>query len=45
MGAGILIARLYDALAADRKRWAAAVAQADTPYASVKASWAYASEA
>ena len=40
MGAEILIGRLYGALATDRKRWAAAVAQVDTPYASVKASWA-----
>ncbi len=40
MGAEILMARLYGSVATDRNRWAAATAQGDTPYASVKASWA-----
>src|SRR5688572_281574 len=45
MGAEILIARLYGAAATDRNRWALPLGQVDTPYASVKASWAYASDA
>ncbi len=45
MGAAILMPRLYDPASTDRKPPPAGGAQTDTPYASVKASWAYASDA
>ena len=45
MGAGILMPRLYGAACDGSQALVAARAQTDTPYASVKASWAYASDA